>query len=82
MAIMNGLKNEGLTQLGTRSDFCYLCARELKAKNEREYTKSFNELKGKLEGKKCVKILTNGTTITICLDHIHKIASENPKEEE
>jgi hypothetical protein len=78
MAIMNFIDNDPLVQLGNRNDYCYLCARELKAKSEIEYQKKFQALKGKLEGQKVVKMNRGGTETCICLEHIHKIAKENP----
>lgn len=68
-------------QLGTRNDYCYLCARELVAKDEREYNKKFNALKGKQEGKPVLKIgRTQGSEMTVCMECIHKIAKQNPIE--
>ena len=67
-----------IIQIGNRDDYCYLCAKEINAKSEMDYNKQFNNLKGKLEAKKIVKIRRSGTEICICLDHIHQIAKENP----
>jgi hypothetical protein len=78
MPIMNFNNLSPTVQLGNRNDYCFLCAKEIKAKNEMEYQKQFNDLKGKLEGQPCVKIVRSGTETCICLEHIHKIAKENP----
>jgi hypothetical protein len=78
MAIMNFIENNNLVQLGNRNDFCYLCAKEIESKNELTYTKEFRELKGKMEGKHCVKFVRAGTETAICLEHIHKIAKDYP----
>lgn len=67
-----------LVQIGNRNDVCYLCALEVTGKDEREYRKKMSQLKGSLEGKPVVKIKKNGTETAICLNHIHKIAKENP----
>jgi len=79
MALLNNNINSrtGVT-IGNRSDFCYLCATEIEAQNEAQYQKKFNELKGSLEGKPVMKIFRSGTETCICLEHIHKIAKENP----
>jgi hypothetical protein len=78
MAIMNLNKDNKLVQLGNRNDFCYLCAKEIAAKNERDYADQMAKLKGKEEGKPCVKFVRAGTETMICLAHIHQIAKENP----
>jgi len=79
MALSGGLYEEKkIVTLGNRGDYCYLCAREVTAKDEREYRQKQADLKGKLEGKKCIKINHNGMEFAICLEHIHKIAKENP----
>jgi hypothetical protein len=85
MALMDGTsslnRNTGIA-LGNRNDYCYLCATEIVGKDEREYQKKFNELKGKHEGKPMLKIYRSGTETCICLEHIHKIAEKNPLSKE
>lgn len=79
MALTNNINDaKGIVSVGNRHDYCYLCAREIKAESERDYDKQFAALKGKLEGKKILKFKRGGTETIICLDHIHKIAEENP----
>lgn len=67
------------TQLGTRNDYCYLCAKQIEAKNEREFDAKFKALKGQLEGQPILKVgRTQGAEICICMDCIRKVAEENP----
>lgn len=81
MSIRDFNEQRGLTTLGNRNDFCYLCATSIPRSNEAEYQKSFKKLRGAEEGKKVVKIRRAGTETVICMDCIHKLAEENPKEE-
>lgn len=74
---LNASTGTGIS-LGNRNDFCHLCALEVKGKDEREYQKKFSELKGKHEGRPMLKISRSGSDICICLEHIHKIAKDNP----
>lgn len=79
---LNGLSNpldkKNHVQIGNRNDVCYLCLKEVEGKNDAEYNKKVAGLKGQFEGKKMLKVGRAGTDINICLDHIHKIANENP----
>ena len=83
MALMDFTGNRLSTsvQLGNRMDYCYICQCEVVAKNDIEYTKKINELKGKWEGKPMLKIRRSGTETCVCMEHIHKIAKENPLDE-
>lgn len=76
--ISNPLDKKGHVQLGNRNDVCYLCLKEIVGKNDQEYNKKIAALKGKFEGKPMLKVGRAGTDINICIEHIHKIAEENP----
>lgn len=80
MRDFNNTSNQ--TQLGNRNDFCYLCAKDIKADNEDDYHRQLKALKGAIEGKQTVKISRSGTSICLCLPCIHKIADENPIKKE
>lgn len=62
---------------GNRGDSCNLCAREKANKEKIGITEASNKLKGLLDGKKLVKIMTSGTYVIICMDHIHAISADN-----
>jgi hypothetical protein len=67
--------------LGNRNDTCHLCLMELTAKNEVEYAREKQKLVGAHEGRPMIKFRRSGSETCICLEHIHKIAKENPIEE-
>lgn len=80
MAVIGGLNNEkDLVNYGNRNDVCVLCRRDLSNKKGiLDRIALDRELKGKLNGKKVVKIKHSGHDIVICMDHIRKLAQENP----
>jgi hypothetical protein len=85
MALMDFNQGKSTTgvQLANRNDSCYLCAREIKAKDERDFNKQIAELKGKEEGKPVLKVgRTQGSEICICMNCIRKIAKEHPAQKE
>jgi hypothetical protein len=85
MALVGGIESLNIAgsgaciTLGNRNDYCYICAREIKGKDERDYQKQFNELKGKYDGKPVLKISGSGIDICICPEHIKKFAKDFDK---
>ncbi len=67
-----------LVYYGNRSDICVLCKKELAAKENMEIPELESKLRGELSGEKILKIRHSGADIIICLDHIHKLAKDNP----
>lgn len=78
----NQLDKKGHVQLGNRNDICYLCQKEVVAKNDIEYNKKIVALRGQHEGKPMLKVGRAGTDINICMNHVHQIANENPLPEQ
>ena len=79
MSLMHGLNDSSsLVHIGNRGDICVLCLRELIAAEKIDQLSARTKLRNNLEGKKVVKIRQSGADVIICLDHIHKIAEENP----
>lgn len=74
--------NRKYIQLGNRNDYCYVEAMELIAKDEREYSQKFAELKGRHEGKPMFKIRKGASEVCISLDKLHQIVKENPLPED
>ena len=76
MGIMGITTGQDHLHFGTRSDVCTLCARE-KAKEDRtDPITAGNNLRGTYEGKKLLKIPVSGTQVTICVEHIQKLAEQ------
>ena len=81
MGLFSGLNDvKSLVQYGSRGDICALCLRDTAAKEKVDLAIARNKLKGKLEGKRIVKVRQSGADVIICLNHIHKIAAEFPPE--
>lgn len=82
MGMMEGLnKSNSLIHFGNRGDVCHLCLKEKCIEEKTDTGNMRIKMKGEFEGKKVIKIRHSGADVIICLDHIHKIAEENPKEE-
>jgi hypothetical protein len=76
MALLNGLMNDmpKYVTVANRSDYCEFCARDLQAKNDTDYNKQFQALKGKLEGHKILKFTKGGAAICVCKEHLKKLS--------
>lgn len=69
-----------MLQFGNRSDVCELTARKISREEKRDIMAVRRELRGKLEGKKVVKIRHSGADLVISLEMIHALAKEFPLE--
>lgn len=74
--------NENYIVIGNGEDVCLFCANELAKKDHISLSSADRKLRGKYYGKKMVKPPMNGIRLTICLEHIHKIAKLYPLTEE
>ncbi len=82
MGMFEGINDaKSSAQFGNRGDICALCLEEKVGKEKEGFAIARNKLKGMLEGKKVIRVRESGTSICICLGHIHKIAKQNPLEE-
>ncbi len=67
---------------GNAEDVCVLCAYEM-AKNEgKTLSQADRLLRGQFEGVKMLSVPLNGLRVTICMNHIHKVADANPVTDE
>lgn len=73
---------QNMVHFGNRGDVCFLCSKDLSKYKNINITSATNELKGSLDGQKIFKIRIAGTDFSLCMKHIHKIAKDNPIEEE
>lgn len=67
---------------GNDTDVCVLCAYEMAKRENKSLTQADRLLRGQFEGVKMLSIPLNGLRVTICMNHIHKIAAAYPIEEE
>ena len=84
MAMLYGLNGDNDVVLwGNKQDVCHLCLREEYNKEKKGgLVEIRRKLEGRLENKKVVKLKQSGAYVVLCLEHIHKIAKDNPLEEE
>ena len=67
---------------GNDTDVCVLCAYEMAKRENKSLTQADRLLRGQFEGTKMLSIPLNGLRVTICMNHIHKIAAAYPAEAE
>jgi len=80
MALFDQVNPMDYILVGNKSDWCILCAKEVRAENREEYVDKQKQLAGKLEGETVVKFRYHGNDLCVCMDHIRKIAIDYPKE--
>lgn len=76
MGIMGITTGQDHIHFGTRGDACTLCAREKAKKDRVDAVSAANKLRGTFEGQKLVKIPVSGTMVTICKEHLQKLAEQ------
>jgi uncharacterized Fe-S cluster-containing radical SAM superfamily protein len=77
MGIMGVTTGQDGIHFGTRGDVCTLCVREKAQKEFMSFTEANRKLLGTFERKRLLKIPVSGTQVIICMDHIHKLSSDN-----
>ena len=68
--------------IGGGDDFCYLCAKELKAKDREELNLKLKNLKNEIIGKKIFRLRVHSEYYSICPKHMMEYAIKIKEDDE